>query len=200
MAVKKQAGKAKKVRKPSLREEKLIEGVLQGKSKRRAALDAGYSENTANVKVYAMLEKDRIQARIAERIKESQINTNEIIGTLVSHMRGDIADICPGDALLEQAKANGVSHLIKKITYDPAGGIKSVEIHDSQSAAKSLATIHGLEKVAGMNPADVERELDNKQWAERQLADFRRDFPQMSEVEAKEILKTQAPSVYRWLN
>jgi phage terminase small subunit len=166
------AGKkpAKGSKKPSIRQEKLIEGVLQGKSKRRAALDAGYAESTASVDVYRILEKPSVQARIQERIRESQVNTNEIIGTLVSHMRGDLAEVVPNDEFLKEAKRNGVSHLIKELEItkrqviganeDDPGAIETkykIKIHDSQSAAKHLTTVFGLEKAKETHPNDVER-------------------------------------------
>lgn len=159
---------------PTLRQEKLIEGVLQGKSKRQAALDAGYAETTANVDVYAMLEKPWMKARIAERIAESQIDSNEIIGTLVSHMRADLADIYPDDEILQAAKAAGVSHLIKKIRrrerFIPNGSGREpdrevtteIEVHDSQSAAKHLASVFGLEIAPQTHPADLENDMAGK--------------------------------------
>ncbi len=42
-----------------------------------------------------------------------------IIGVLISHMRGDIADFFPEDDLLQQAKNRGISHLIKKVKRRP---------------------------------------------------------------------------------
>jgi len=162
---------SKRPRKPSIRLEKTIEGVLQGKSKRRAALDAGFAESTASVDIYKMLEKPSVKARIQERIREAQIDTNEVIGTLVSHMRGDLADICPEDSFLAQARERGVSHLIKELeiterTILGEEGENSIlerkykiKIHDSQGAAKHLCNVFGLEKLPAPNPETM-RKLD----------------------------------------
>ncbi len=164
-----QRRKPTKENKPSVRLEKTIEGVLQGKSKRRAALDAGYAKSTASVDIYRLLEKPSVQARIRARIRDAELNTNEIIGTLVSHMRADLADICPDDPTLQAAKEAGVSHLIKKIRrkerFIPREGqeperevITEIEVHDSQSAAKHLIGVFGLEKRPETHPNDVARD------------------------------------------
>jgi phage terminase small subunit len=173
MAIRKASKRAaaKKPRKPSVRQEKLVEGVLQGKSKRRAALDAGYAESTASVDVYKMLEKPSIQARIRERIREAQIDTNEIIGTLVSHMRGDFADLLPEDEFFKEARRRGVSHLIRELETtehiipgedggpDVTERKRKIKIHDSQAAAKQLCNVFGLEKLPAPNP-ETARKLD----------------------------------------
>jgi hypothetical protein len=92
-------------------------------------------------------------------IRAAQIDTNEIVGTLVSHMRGDLADIVPDDDVLAQARANGVSHLIKEIeiTKDGRETKYKIKIHDSQSAAKQLCNVFGLEKLPAPNPETVSR-------------------------------------------
>jgi phage terminase small subunit len=150
---------ARKARTPTLRQRLKDEGVLQGKSLRQAALDAGYAPSTANSNIYKEQEKARTQTRIDVRIKEAQIDTNEVIGTLVSHMRADLADICPKDAFLKAARENGVSHLIKELEIservikgesltegderaeDVLERKYKIKVHDAQSAAKQLSVL-----------------------------------------------------------
>jgi hypothetical protein len=43
------------------------------------------------------------------------VQTNEVIGTLVSHLRADLGDILPDNPIVKQAKAVGLSHLRRKV-------------------------------------------------------------------------------------
>lgn len=130
-----------------------------------------------------LLEKDRacdasqnlaklnIQERIQARIRDAQIDTNEIVGTLVSQMRGDFGDILPEDAFIQQVKASGHSHLLKEVEITekqiPAAEGKplilerkyKIKIHDAQAAAKQLCNVFGLEKLPAPHPETV-RKLD----------------------------------------
>jgi hypothetical protein len=55
----------------STRKEKLIEGVLRGKTPAKAARDAGYSESYSRVDVYKILAKASTQERIAARVHQA---------------------------------------------------------------------------------------------------------------------------------
>jgi hypothetical protein len=93
------------------------------------------------------------------------VQTNEVIGTLVSHMRADLADVYPEHPLLKRAKAAGVSHWIRKLTvkeyFDKSKQATvtetTVELHNSQTAAKQLCAVMGLEVAAAKNPYDLAR-------------------------------------------
>ena len=136
-----------------MRHEKLLQMRLQGKSLQEAGREAGYSENTLKGKIYKIAESAEYQATIQAHIEGAQIHTEEIIGVLISHMRGDIADFFPEDELLQQAKKGGISHLIKKVKRKPvvAGFDKDqnpifayeteLEIQDQQAAAKHLTKV-----------------------------------------------------------
>jgi phage terminase small subunit len=144
--------------------------VLEGKTPAQAARDAGYSESYARVDVYRTLANPSIVEKVKARIAESGVHANEVIGTLASQMRADLADIDPNDPLLKRAKKAGVSHLIKRLKtttrYVPAGKgkkpIKEVkqelELYSAQEAAKQLAAIKGLLKEPGKNPETAARE------------------------------------------
>jgi hypothetical protein len=141
----------------SIRREKLIEGVLQGKTPATAARDAGYSDSYARVDVYRALTHPDIRQRIEARIQEAQVDSDEVIGTLVSHMRADLADILPENEILQRAREAGFSHLIKKIrirerfiSQGPGNepireATTELELHDSQAAAKVLANLIAME-------------------------------------------------------
>lgn len=151
----------KKPRKLTVKQEKFVEGILKGKSGAEAAREAGYSKKTARLSAHKNITKYNIQEKIQERINEAKIETNEIIGTLVSQMRGDLTDLIDEttDPYIQFLKQSGKSHLIKKLKIKETVINQLVtertyefEIHDSQSAAKTLANIFGLEKLPAPNP------------------------------------------------
>jgi phage terminase small subunit len=168
-------------RKPTAKQSKFVDNYLEnGGNATKAARDAGYSPKVAAEVGCENLRKSNVQERIRERIREANLNPQEIIGTLVSHMRGDLADILPEHKILKAARDAGVSHLIKEIEVTehelpcaegekPIIEVKTkIKIHDSQSAAKHLTTVFGLEKAKETHPADVERAEAQKREALRE--------------------------------
>jgi phage terminase small subunit len=133
----------------------------------RAAEQAGYAggDNTLRAIASENLTKPNIRGRIRERVSEAQVEANEVIGTLASHMRADIGEIMPDNPVVRQAKAVGLSHLIRKVTvkeyFDKTKQAvvteTTVELHNAQTAAKQLCAIMGLEVAAAKNPYDAAR-------------------------------------------
>ena len=145
-----------------------IESFLSnGGNATQAARDAGYSGTPDTLKQVASenLAKPYIRRRIAERMQEARIHTDEVIGTLVSHLRADLGDILPDNPIVKQAKAVGLSHLIRKVVvkeyFDKSKQAvvteTSVELHNAQTAAKQLCAVMGLEVAAAKNPYDAAR-------------------------------------------
>jgi phage terminase small subunit len=165
MVVKKSTKKTAR-RKPTIKQEKFVEGVLRHGNGARAARDAGYSPKTAKEIASQNFTKLNIKDRIQARIADAQVHTNEVIGTLASQMRADIADIIPENPIAQQAKAAGVSHLIKKLVVkrywdkgkDAEVEETTVEMYSSQSAAKHLTDVFGLNKEPAKNPYDAARD------------------------------------------
>jgi phage terminase small subunit len=167
MVVKKSTKKPAK-RKPTLKQQVFVEEVLKDGNATRAARKAGYKH--PHVQGAQNLEKLRIRERIQARIEDAKVETNEVIGTLASHMRGDLADVVPEDEILQRAKEAGVSHLIKKLKVttryisngpgkEPDKEVKhEFEMYSAQEAAKSLCGVLGLNKEAAKNPVDAAKE------------------------------------------
>ena len=163
-------------RTPSLKQKKFVEGVIQHGNASKAARDAGYSERSARVLACRNLKRPDIQAQIKSRIESAEIDTNEIIGTLVGHMRADIANLLADDGSLDLAGAieNGSTQMIKKliIRKRPIKGITDergdpieettydIVIHDSQLAAWRLARILHLE--VKNRPPEARRPTDDE--------------------------------------
>ena len=57
----------------SIRERKLVQEILRGKSIRQAAKDAGYAESTACVKSYGILQRPRVQTCLTDALERAGI-------------------------------------------------------------------------------------------------------------------------------
>jgi phage terminase small subunit len=150
------------------KQEMFVESYLaNGGNGVRAAEQAGYAggDNTLRAIASENLTKPNIRGRIRERVSEAQVEANEVIGTLASHMRADIGDVMPDNPVVRQAKAVGLSHLIRKVVvkeyFDKSKQAvvteTTVELHNSQTAAKQLCAVMGLEVAAAKNPYDAAR-------------------------------------------
>jgi hypothetical protein len=104
----------------------------------------------------------RIRARLLERLNSARVHSDEIIGTLVEQMRGDIADVLDarGQFDFKKARQRGLTHIIKKHTvkeyYTKSGDrvvTTTIEIHDQGKAAERLADIFGLKSLPRTNKA-----------------------------------------------
>lgn len=143
---------------------RFVEGYLSnGGNGTQAARDAGYKH--PNKRGPENVVKSGIQERINARIAEAGVQAKEVVGTLVSHLRVDIAEIMPDNPVVKRAKEAGVSHWIKRLTikeyWDKSKGAvvqeTSVELHSSQAAAKQLCTIMGLDVAPQKNNYDMAR-------------------------------------------
>ena len=149
------------------KQEMFIEHYLSGGyNGKRAAEAAGYAKgHAAETEASRLLRNAEIQERVRARVAEAGVQTNEVIGTLVSQMRADIAEILPDNPIVAAASARGVSHWIKKLIvkeyYDKRKDAvvkeTTIELHSSQAAAKQLCTIMGLDTAPQKNPYDLAR-------------------------------------------
>jgi phage terminase small subunit len=143
------------------------------KAAEAAVYSAGAGGASAAVAASRLLKNDKVRERIIELEAASHVSTSEVVGTLASHMRGDVTDALPeGDELRERLKGAGVSHLVrrlkvttryvsngpgrepdKEVTYD-------FEFYDAQAAARTLGRYKGLEQAPRENEADVRRKTE----------------------------------------
>jgi hypothetical protein len=165
-------------RKPTIKQQKFTEGVLRHGNATRAAREAGYKH--PNKQGAQILVKLGIQERIQARLEDAKVQTNEVIGTLASHMRADMAEILPDNEVLQQAKERGLSHLIKKMKtterYTKDGEriiTHEFEMYSAQEAAKQLCAVFGLNKLPGVNPNEVAKEAMRAIMSETNLSEDR---------------------------
>src|SRR5712691_4839977 len=85
------------------REAKMVEGMLQGKSMHRAALEAGYSPSTAAATIYrngggtAKRIKAAVAKRQQEALEKAGIHTDIIVGQLVEIAGASVGDVLEKD-------------------------------------------------------------------------------------------------------
>ena len=114
---------------------------------RAAAQEAGYSGNADVLKVtgYRLLSQPQVQQRVNEHLEVMSMDSKEVLRLLALHAKADLgAFITDGKPDLERAQALGLSPLIKRLTWDTDGAIKSIELVDSQAALDKLARANGL--------------------------------------------------------
>src|SRR5215470_16353586 len=76
------------------REKMLIDAyIANGGNGTQAAIAAGYSAARADQSAYQVLHRDVVQQHIRDRIAESHVTPEEIVGTLASFMRGDLSQL-----------------------------------------------------------------------------------------------------------
>ena len=82
----------------------------------------------------------------------ANVTAAEVIGTLASQLRADIADILPENEIVKKARARGVSHLIQQIEYTeitkPNGAVEKktkIKMVDAGKAAIQLSKLLALE-------------------------------------------------------
>lgn len=157
-----------------LRRELLAEAyIANGGNGTQAARAAGYVGNDASLAATASraLKDVKVQEYRRRRLTGVKAHTDEIHYLLADHLRANLGDFVDclkddGSLDLEKAQAKGVAHLVKELdcttTYDEDGNktVKTkLKLHDSQTAAKVLADIHGLKQMPREN------EIDNGQLA-----------------------------------
>jgi hypothetical protein len=111
----------------------------------RAAIAAGYSEDSARQIASSNLSKAYIKAHIEQLLAERAIGPEEILARLQSHATGDIGQILNdyGSLNWKELKERGLTHLIKKITFKK-GEIASIELYDAQAALVHLGRAQAL--------------------------------------------------------
>jgi hypothetical protein len=167
-----------KPKKPTLKQEKFVEGVIQHGNATRAARDAGYSPRSASVIASRTLKRADIQEQIKSRIEAAKLDTDEIIGTLIGHMRADIGNLLGDDGALDLVRAleNGSTHIIKKLTIrtrriaGTKGGSPTVREGVATNPASNLTTTECSRDDQPIEETTYEIVLHDAQSAARHLA------------------------------
>lgn len=113
----------------------------------QAAINAGYSENSARAIGAENLSKPDVAAEIQARISEHVMSANESLVAMSQIARADISeyiDVRNGVPIIDfdKAKENGTLNLVKKISYGK--GTISFELYDRQRAIETFMKHYGL--------------------------------------------------------
>ena len=101
-----------------------------------------------------------VRQQIRDRIAEPPVTAEEIIGTLASHMRGDLSQLLDesGQIDFKLIKERRLGHLLKSVTItvrhteateDKPAEVKRktrVQLHSPRKAAAALARLAGIER------------------------------------------------------
>lgn len=152
----------------------------------RAAIRAGYAENSARSIGYENLTKPDIRQAIDERLKSRAMGADEAVARLATWARGDVSPFIRAttdddgqpcivvDLTTDEARAN--LHLIKKIKQGMNG--LEIELHDAKDAVLNLLKLAGkfVERVehSGKNGAPIEfaASADLSRLTDEELADL----------------------------
>src|SRR5262249_3282733 len=123
----------------------------------RAAVAAGYTAARADQAAYQVLHRERVQHHIRQRIRESRVSADEIIGTLASHMRGDPAEFSgdAGTVRIQTPKKKGIGHPLKSI----AGSICDSPSQPSNSAPSERSNVQTFQPSNAPRPRSFRAQL-----------------------------------------
>jgi len=144
------------------------EYINNGGNGKQAAIAAGYGSGRADQSAYQVLHRLRVQQHIQDRLSESTVSADEIIGTLVSFMRGDIAEVLDGngDFDINLVRERRLGHLLKTVTRttrkikgepgQPPEFVQDyrIQLHSPVQAASILARLTGLNRKNSDLPSD----------------------------------------------
>lgn len=133
-----------------------VEAYLAGATAVDSAKAAGHKGTQGALRVtgsrlLARANEAGLLAKRADAIAET-MGAERVVKRLWSLADADMGDFIetPVDGTfkftLGEAKAKGLTRLIKKLKHDPETGAPVVELQDSAAALKTLARIYGLEK------------------------------------------------------
>lgn len=181
-------GNGNKSQKPrvdlTLKQALWVEHYLQTGNLTEASRLAGYegSDDYLTTIGRKNLANHTVKQRVVARIAEAGATSDEIIGTLVSHMRIDLSlAFEKGECVMvDRLKDMGLGHWIKSVTWTKYG--PRIEVHSSQSAATQLSKIRGLEK----QPVPV----DNEEQILQKATELVVQWTGFTQEQARELLQT----------
>lgn len=122
-----------------------VEEYLKDFNATKAAQRAGYSgvDSTLAATGSRLLKNDKVAEKVAQRLCESAMSTDEALRILAEQIRADVADCLGDDGLLSvtELKEAGLGHLIKSTT-PMKEGVK-VELYDKQYALNLILKAGG---------------------------------------------------------
>ena len=153
-----------------------------------AARMAGYEgdENTLAATASRLLRNVKVSARVKERLKELTLTSDQVLAQ-------------PSEIAFAEWRD------FVQVRMDKTGKVVDARLvlWDQMRALEILGKYHGLFQENRKNDVDVGRETRlsefNRKWAQKQREECRKDYPNITEEELDELLRTLAPDVYKYL-
>lgn len=118
----------------TVREAKLVKGVVQGKTKRQAAIDAGYtgSPETVSVRASNVLKKDNVQEALQKALEKHDLTPDRIMAVV----------------------SDGMNATKVNIVRDPMGGEDSAFAEETPDHSIRLKAASMAAQFSGLNKQD----------------------------------------------
>lgn len=174
----------------SAKQKAFVNEYLQCWNASEAARRAGYSEKTAGSIGHENLKKPEISEEIARRVADQTMTADEVLIRLADHARADIKDFLAvadnGDTQLDITKAQGKTHLIKKVTQrrtvrtseksQVEETVLTLELHDAQAALVQIGKHHKLfaDKLEVEHSGSADISADERAQAAKELEEWQR--------------------------
>lgn len=173
----------------SAKHEAFITEYLKCFNATQAAINAGYSENSAGVTGHRLLKDANISASIREKMAEHAMSAEEVLYHLTMIARGDIDAVTDDHGNLDKARARalGMTGLIKKIKQRSITTEESdiheaeIEVYDRLKALELLAKYHDLINKSTVRVTD---------WRDEVV-----DLLRMGKVTPEEVTQELGPSL-----
>jgi hypothetical protein len=141
----------KSVKKLTVRQGKFVDAVVKTGNATQAAIEAGYSPDSAREIGSQNLAKPDVAQRIEKRLEALKSwSANEGLGALVEYTRGNLSDFFNDDgSFIGMAKVRelGLGHLIKSIEFKRIAGrddlpveVVNFEMYDAMAAQSKLVS------------------------------------------------------------
>lgn len=87
----------------TIKEAKLVKGIVAGKTKRQAAIDAGYSPNTASEIAYETLNKPQLQALLHKELEKQGITLETVVKPVADGLKAEkVSIVGNGDSAMAE--------------------------------------------------------------------------------------------------
>jgi len=155
-----------------------IDEYLKSFNATAAAKAAGYSPRSAHQMGWENLKHPVVAEAIQQRLADVHMSADEALKLTADIARGDIAELLDDNGTINigNAKARGLSRLIKKLKYKRTDQSEEteIELYNAQDAIRDILKVHGkfMERVdlttggekikgyIGISPEDWDKQED----------------------------------------
>lgn len=113
-----------KVNGPTLKEKKLVKGLIEGKTQEAAGIEAGYTPSVARARISDIIARPRVQSFLTDALERLGVQPGDIVGPLADALKACKRVKIPFDnALLE---VDAPDHATRLAAYDRVSALYGV--------------------------------------------------------------------------